>query len=127
MAISETCKEAEENSASSEIENQRALNHCGRLPCNSIPMLPKALSSPAGLEQTKGRRWKPSLMSGSQHTAMLRQVDNITAAELRGYFLRKLPKLTGVERARCERYIEGLAAFERRERNSTHPACTTLQ
>ena len=66
-------------------------------------------------------------MSGSQHTAMLRQVDNITAAELRGYFVRELQKLTDVERARCERYIESLAAFERWERNSTHPASTTLQ
>jgi hypothetical protein len=94
---------------------------------NSTPMLPKALSSPADLEQTKGRRWKPSLTSGSQHIAMLRQVDNITAAELRGYFLQELPKLTDLERARCERYIETLAAFERGERNSTHPASTTLQ
>ena len=90
-------------------------------------MLPKALSSLAGLEQTKGRRWKPSLVSGSQHTAMLRQVDNITAAELRGYFLQELPKLTDLERARFERYIETLAAFERGERDSTHPASTTLQ
>ena len=55
------------------------------------------------------------------------KVDNITAAELRGYFLRELPKLTDLERARCERYIESLAAFERAERNSTHPASTTLQ
>jgi len=38
-----------------------------------------------------------------------------------------LPNLTDVKRARCERYIESLAAFERRERNSTHPASTTLQ
>jgi hypothetical protein len=66
-------------------------------------------------------------MSGSQHIAMLRQVENITAAELRGYLLRELPKLTGVERARCERYIEGLAAFERGERKSTHPVSRTLQ
>lgn len=58
---------------------------------------------------------------------MLRQVDNITAAELRGYFVQELPKLTEVERARCERYIESLAAFERWERNSTHPASRTLQ
>lgn len=58
---------------------------------------------------------------------MLRQVANITAAEVRGYLLRELPKLTGVERARCERYIERLAAFERGECNSTHPAITTLQ
>jgi hypothetical protein len=58
---------------------------------------------------------------------MIRQVDNITAAELRGYFLRELPKLTGVERARCERYIESLTAFEHGARNSTHPAITTLQ
>jgi len=58
---------------------------------------------------------------------MLRQVANITAAELRGYLVRELPKLTGVERARCERYIESLAAFERGERNSTHPASTILQ
>ena len=90
-------------------------------------MLPKPLSSPASLEQTSGRRWKPSRMSGSQHTAMLRQVDNITAAELREYFLRELPRLTELERARCERYIESLTAFERGERNSTHPARTTLQ
>ena len=66
-------------------------------------------------------------MPGSQHTAMLRQVDNITAAELREYFVQELPNLTDVKRARCERYIESLAAFERRERNSTHPASTTLQ
>ena len=66
-------------------------------------------------------------MSRSRHTTMLRQVDNITAAELRGYFVRELQKLTDVERARCERYIESLAAFERWERNSTHPASTTLQ
>ena len=90
-------------------------------------MLPKALSSPTGLGQTEGRRWKPSLMSGSQYTAMLRQVYNITAAELRGYFLAELPKLTDAIRARCERYIESVAAFERGERNSTHPASTTLQ
>ena len=68
-----------------------------------------------------------SLMSGSQYTAMLRQADNITAAELRGYFLRELPKLTDAIRARCERYIESLTAFERGECNSTHPASTTLQ
>jgi hypothetical protein len=66
-------------------------------------------------------------MSGSQHRAMLRQVDNITAAELRGYFVQELPKLTDVERARCERYIESLTAFECGEQNSTHPANTTLQ
>jgi len=90
-------------------------------------MLPKALSSPAGLEQTEGRRWKASLMSGSQYTAMLRQVDNITAAELHGYFLLELPKLSDAIRARCERYIESVAAFERAERNSTHPASATLQ
>jgi len=58
---------------------------------------------------------------------MLRQVANITADELRGYFLRELPTLTDAERARCERYIEGLAAFEHGARNSTHPASTTLQ
>ena len=58
---------------------------------------------------------------------MLRQVDNITAADVRGYLQRQLPKLDGLERARCERYIETLAAFERGERNSTHPASTTLQ
>ena len=58
---------------------------------------------------------------------MLRQVNNITAAELRGYFVRKLPTMTDVQRARCERYIESLTAFERWERNSTHPASTTLQ
>ena len=55
------------------------------------------------------------------------KVDNITAAELRGYFVLELPKLTDVERARCERYIESLAAFECGEQNSTHPANTTLQ
>jgi hypothetical protein len=75
----------------------------------------------------EGQTLESSLMSGSQHTPMLRQVDNITAAELRGYFLLELPKLTDVERARCERYIESLAAFECGEQNSTHPANTTLQ
>jgi len=53
-------------------------------------------------------------MSRSQHTVMLHQVDNITAAELREYFVQELPNLTDLKRARCERYIESLAAFERR-------------
>lgn len=60
-------------------------------------------------------------------TAMRNQVYNITAAELRGYFLLQLPNLSDMERARWERCIESLAAFERGERNSTHPASTTLQ
>jgi hypothetical protein len=58
---------------------------------------------------------------------MLTQVYNITAADLRGYFLRQLPNLTHLERARWERCIERLAAFERSERHSTHPASGTLQ
>jgi hypothetical protein len=58
---------------------------------------------------------------------MRNQVYNITAAELRGYFLGQLPNLSGMERARWERCIESLAAFERGERSSTHPASTTLQ
>ena len=58
---------------------------------------------------------------------MLTQIYNITAADLRGYFIRQLPKLTAWERARWERCIERLAAFERRERESTHPASGTLQ
>jgi len=66
-------------------------------------------------------------MFGSQHTAMLRQVNNITVAELREYFLRESSNLTAVQRARCERYIESLAAFERSERSSTHPVSSTLQ
>jgi pimeloyl-ACP methyl ester carboxylesterase len=36
---------------------------CGSLDRDSMystPMLPKAVSSPAGLEQTKGRRWSPA-------------------------------------------------------------------
>jgi len=59
--------------------------------------------------------------------AMRNQIYNITAAELRGYFRRQLPNLNDMERARWERCIESLAAFERTERNSTHPASTTLQ
>ena len=59
--------------------------------------------------------------------SMRNQIYNITAAELRGYFLRQLPNLSHMERARWERCIESLAAFERGERNSTHPASTTLQ
>lgn len=66
-------------------------------------------------------------MPGLEETVMLSKVYNITAAELRGYFLRQLPNLSDVERARWERCIESLAAFERRERNSTHRASSTLQ
>ena len=58
---------------------------------------------------------------------MLKQVYNITAAELRRYFLQLLPRLTHVERARWERCIESLEAFELRERDSRHRASTTLQ
>ena len=58
---------------------------------------------------------------------MVKQIYNITAADLRGYFLREFPNLNHWERARWERCIESLAAFERRERNSTHPTSTTLQ
>jgi hypothetical protein len=62
-----------------------------------------------------------------EESAMLVQIYNLTAAELRGYFVRRLPKLSDPERARWERCIESLVAFERRERNCTHPACSTLQ
>ena len=58
--------------------------------------------------------------------SMLNKVYPLTVAEVRGYFLRRLPKLTGVERARWERCMESLAAFERGARNSTHRASTTL-
>ena len=58
---------------------------------------------------------------------MLSKVYNLTATELRGYFLRRLSKLNDEERARWERCIESLEAFERKERSSTHPGSTTVQ
>jgi hypothetical protein len=66
-------------------------------------------------------------MPGSQDTTLVKQVYNITAADLRGYFSREFQNLNDLERARWERCIESLAAFERRARNSTHPTSTTLQ